>query len=453
MLPHSPTSADPRPRHPLLGRRRRRAALALALSIALWSVPASAQVTTVPTAVAGFVGEAMQGPVDQPTVVESFAEFATLFGAGTTGLARPHLAPSVEAFFLNGGARAWIVRTTDGSDAALIGSAGGPGPATGLRALRAIDEITLVAVPGATSPAVHVAMLADCELLADRLCLLDPASRDDVSAVLAERAGIASPQGFGALYFPWFEAFFAGATVDLPPSGVVAGVMSRNDAQYGVWNPPAGPTGGVVLGVTGLTYDLSSAEQSLLNPEGVNAIRDVSGSGILLFGARTLATNLDFRFVSTRRLAAVVSESIEEGTSYARSQPNDASLWAQIEADATSYLTSLFAAGAFAGSTVADAFFVRCDSTTMTALDLAEGRTVLLVGIAPVQPGQFVVLRIEHVRGAPVPVPGLALPGLVILAALCAGLGTRRGGHRRGARAERARRVPLVSPFRVDRLR
>jgi len=395
------------------------------LLLALWGASAAAQITSVPTAVAGFVGEAQQGPFDQPVVVASFAEFTTVFGGGTAGLALPHLAPSVEAFFQNGGTRAWIVRAVDGSDSALIGSAGGPGPPTGLRALRGIDEITLVAVPGATSPAVHVAMLADCESLADRMCLLDPASRDDVSAVLAERAGVVAPEGFGALYFPWFEAFFGGATIDLPPSGVVAGVMSRNDDLYGVWNAPAGPTGGAVLGVTGLTYTVSSADQSLLNPESVNAIRDFGASGILLFGARTLATDPTYRFVSTRRFATNVAESIREGTGYAPSQPNDATLWAQLEVDATAYLTSLYSAGAFPGTTAADAFFVRCDGTTMTALDIAEGRTVLLVGIAPEVPTEFIVLRIEYERSTPAPVPGIAAPGLFVLVLLCGGLATR----------------------------
>jgi phage tail sheath protein FI len=213
--------------------------------------------------------------------------------------------------------------------------------------------------------------------------------------------------------------------MDLPPSGVVAGVMSRNDDLYGVWNAPAGPTGGAVLGVTGLTYTVSSADQSLLNPESVNAIRDFGASGILLFGARTLATNPTYRFVSTRRFATNVAESIREGTGYAPSQPNDATLWAQLEADATAYLTSLYSAGAFPGTTAADAFFVRCDGTTMTALDIAEGRTVLLVGIAPEVPTEFIVLRIEYERSTPAPVPGIAAPGLFVLVLLCGGLATR----------------------------
>ncbi len=203
------------PMRPLVSRSRRKGrgtakGLLVALLLGLWGPSAGAQITSVPTAIAGFVGEAEQGPFDQPVAVESYAEFTTIFGAGTAGLALPHLAPSVQLFFQNGGTRAWIVRAVDGSETALIGSAGGPGPPTGLQALGGIDEITLVAVPGATSQAVHVAMLVQCESRADRLCLLDPASRDDASAVLAERAGVAAPAGFGALYFPWFEAFFGG---------------------------------------------------------------------------------------------------------------------------------------------------------------------------------------------------------------------------------------------------
>jgi phage tail sheath protein FI len=383
--------------------------------------PARAQIVGIETAVAGFVGEAVQGPVAQPTLVESYSAFVTTFGNGIAGLTLPHLAPAAQAFFQNGGQKLYVVRAASGSDADLIGApAIGATAATGLHALSEIDEVTLVAIPGGTTNAVRIAMLAECELLADRVCLIDPESRDDVSAVLAERAGLAGLDGFGAMYFPWLETTFGGASVEVPPSAIVAGVIARNDAASGVWDSPAGPGSGQVLGATGLTYAVSSADQELLNPQSVNAIRDFGASGILLFGARTLATNPEFRFLAVRRLAHYIQESLEEGTAYALTQPNDAALWAQVEADATSFLQSLWLAGAFAGATPSEAYFARCDATTMSALDLAERRTILLLGIAPLLPAEFVVLRVVQQRAAAAAVPLLSIPALVGLAMLLA---------------------------------
>lgn len=404
--------------------------IAVAVSVGLTPSPARAQIVGVQTAVAGFVGEATQGPVGQATLVESYSAFITIFGNGTAGLTLPHLAPGAQAFFQNGGQRLFVVRSASGSDADLIGAPASAGnPATGLHALSEVDEITLVAIPGGTTNAVRTAMLAECELLADRICLIDPESRDDVSAVLAERAQLAALDGFGAMYFPWFEMTFGGTSVEVPPSAVVAGVIARNDANRGVWSSPAGPSGGQALGATGLTYAVSTADQNLLNPQSVNAIRNFGAQGILLFGARTLATNDEYRFLAVRRLAHYIQESLDEGTEYALTQPNDPALWAQVEADASSFLQSLWVAGAFAGATQSQAYFASCDATTMSSLDLAEGRTILLVGLAPLAPAEFLVLRVVQQRVPATPVPFLSLPALLGLALLLVGCGVR--GHTR----------------------
>ncbi len=288
---------------------------------------AHAQIVLLDGAIAGFVGQTQQGHLDQPTPITSWSEFLTFFGGDTSGLANPYLAPSVQAFFDNGGERVWIVRTAAGDDAALIGGAAAGGqPARGLGALAGIDEVGVVAIPGATSRAIHVALLAHCESLADRVCLLDPASRDDVAAVQAERSGLASPAGHGTLWFPWVEAAPAGTPLELPPSGFVAGVIARTDAAAGPWESPAGPTRGPLLGATGLTYDVSTAEQDLLNPQGIDLLRSFPTTGPIVYGARTLSSDPEWRYLAVRRLATHVRESIEEGTRYALSEPNDALL-------------------------------------------------------------------------------------------------------------------------------
>jgi phage tail sheath protein FI len=395
--------------------------------------PGAAQIVQIETAVAGFVGQSEQGPLDQPTLVTSYDAFLSVFGGGTAGLTNPFLAPSVQAFFDNGGSRLFIVRTAGADDASLIGSpAIGGTPAAGLRALAGIDEIGIVAIPGATSQAVHGAMIAECEALRDRICLLDPGSRDDVGAVLVERAGLWAPEGFAALYFPWVLAAPSGPSVELPPSGFVAGVYARNDSTRGVWRSPAG-TEAVLFGATGLSHDVSTAEQELLNPEGVNALRDLPSSPPLVFGARTLSSDPEWRFLAVRRLASFIAESVEEGTAYARFQANESGLWAQLEADVEDFLESLFVQGALQGSSPEEAYFVRCDATTVTALDLAEGRTVIEIGIAPTRPAEFVVLRVVQQR-APAPavpmLPAWGIGGLLAGALLI------------GKRALRPRSIP-----------
>lgn len=351
---------------------------------------------------AGFVGQSEQGPLDQPTLVTRYDTFLSVFGGGTAGLTNPFLAPSVQAFFENGGARLFIVRTAGGDDASLIGSpAVGGMAATGLHALAGVDEVGIVAIPGATSEAVHGAMIAECEALRDRICLIDPASRDDVGAVLVERAGLGASEGFATLYFPWVLASPSGTSVELPPSGFVAGVYARNDSTRGVWRSPAG-TEAVLVGATGLSHDVSATEQELLNPEGVNALRDLPSSPPLVFGARTLSSDPEWRFLAVRRLASFVEESVEEGTAYARFQSNESGLWAQLESEVEVFLQSLFVQGALQGTSPEEAYFVRCDATTMTALDLTEGRTVIEIGIAPTRPAEFVVLRVVQQR-APAP--------------------------------------------------
>lgn len=345
---------------------------------------------------AGFVGQSEFGPLDQPVLVESYAQFTAAFGASTAGLANPYLAPSAAAFFANGGQHLWVVRVAGAGDASLIGIDGGPGARTGLQALRDVDAIAAVAIPGATSQAVQSALIAHCEGMGWRMAVLDPASANDPNAIIAQRAGLASADGYAALYFPWVVAAPAGVSLQLPPSGFVAGIFARSGPPVS----PAGTTNGVVATATGTSYAVSTTLQDQLNPLGIDVIRYFAAYGVLVYGARTLASNTDWQYVAVRRMGFAIAKSIQEGTAWALPEPNDETLWAQLRSDVGDFLYSIWIAGWFQGSTPSQAFFVRCDATTMTADDLAAGRTVVLVGFAPTRAGEFVLLRIVQDRSA-----------------------------------------------------
>lgn len=345
---------------------------------------------------AGFVGQAQQGPLDQPVELTSYVQFTTTFGSSTAGLANPYLAPSAAAFFANGGQRLWVVRTAGADDAALIGTDGGPGARTGLQALRDVGGIGAVAIPGATSPAVQTAMIMLCEAAGDRIAVLDPVSPSDPNAVITQRGALATTDGFAALYFPHVIAAPAGVSQTLPPSGFVAGIYARNDPP----DSPAGSGNGTVATATGVSYTVTTTLQNTLNPLGIDAIREFAGQGILVFGARTLASDPEWQYVAVRRAAIALERSIHQGTAWAVFEPNDETLWAQLRADVGDFMFARYQAGWFQGLSADDAYFVRCDLSTMTQTDLEEGRTVILVGFAPLAPAEFTLLRIVHERAS-----------------------------------------------------
>ena len=343
------------------------------------------------TGTAGFVGQSQYGPLDQPTLVTSYEEFVDLFGASTAGLANPYLAPSTAGFFANGGERLFVVRVAGADPLDLIGIDGGaPGSRTGLQSLLDVDEIAVVAIPGATSLAVQSALIAHAQTTHDRLAVLDPATADDLQAIQDQRAALADAEGHATLYFPWVQAAPAGESLLLPPSGLVAGIFARTET-------PDSPVGSIVS-ATGVSYPVSDAEQDIINPLGINAIRLFAGDDVRVWGARTLTDNPEWRYIAVRRTALCIEESIQEGTSWAVFEPNGEPLWAQLRADANAFLYARWADGWFQGATPDYAYFVRCDLSTMTPADLAAGRTVIIVGLALERPAEFVTLRIVHER-------------------------------------------------------
>jgi phage tail sheath protein FI len=206
---------------------------------------------------------------------------------------------------------------------------------------------------------------------------------------------------YGAVYFPWLKVVdptgVSPEPIPMPPSGFVTGQYARTDARRGVWKAPAG-TEANVLGAVGLMKNLSDAEQDVLNPIGVNALRFFPASGLVIWGARTLATQSDpeYRYIPIRRLAIFLERSIYNGIQWAVFEPNDEDLWGSLRLNIGAFMMTQFRAGAFQGSTPSQAFFVKCDRDTNPQDQVNAGIVTVLVGFAPLRPAEFVVLRISQ---------------------------------------------------------
>nr|WP_232541499.1 phage tail sheath C-terminal domain-containing protein [Nocardia bovistercoris] len=217
------------------------------------------------------------------------------------------------------------------------------------------------------------------------------------------RAELAA-NSFGALYFPWVKGIdLTGRSQDpvlLPPSGYIAGLYARVDAARGVWKAPAG-TDTTLHGVLGLGYELTDVEHGDLNTKGVCALRRFPTSGVVAFGARTVAGPSDaiWRYVPVRRTVIMLRVSIYYGIQWAVFEPNDEPLWSQLRLSIGSFMSTLFRQGAFQGSTTTEAFFVKCDADTTTQADIDRGVVNVEVGFAPVKPAEFVVVKISQKAG------------------------------------------------------
>ena len=353
------------------------------------------------TGVAAFVGPFGDGPDNDPIRVRRFHDVERHFGglaeAGETAFA-------LHQFFANGGAVAYVVRTRKGA----IALTGSPAGRTGMHALLDLDPyaFNVLCIPEvahldkAGRKRVYEAAALLCEQQrAFFICDL-PATAATVSDAIAWMEGDENPRTpNGAVYFPRLhvqDPGRGGRWREVSASGTVAGIFARTDEERGVWKAPAGNEA-ALIGATP-AVPLTDAHNRALNPRGVNAIRTLPSSGVVVWGARTLrgddAQNDEFKYVSTRRLALHLEQSIHRGLSWAVFEPNGEPLWALIRQHVTDFLLSLYRKGAFQGATPDKAFFVRCDRSTMTESDIAAGQILVDVGFAPLKPAEFVVLRI-----------------------------------------------------------
>ncbi len=347
-------------------------------------------ITPAATSVAAFVGATVSGPSDTPVQVRSFADYRQQFG----GLdpARP-VGYAARLFFDNGGERAWIVRT---DPAALPGDAANQ---TGIYALDAADALNILCIPEVSDPTVLHAAEQYCGRRRAFLLVDPPSSADTPAAVQAWLAGPTGPPRTRncAAYFPWLNVADGRGC---GPSGAVAGVYARTDAARGVWKAPAG-TEADLRGVASLSHALTATDTAALNPLGINALRELPGRGAVVWGARTLSSDPEWKYVPVRRLALMIEESIDEGAEWAVSEPNAEPTWSHVRAHVDAFMRDLWREGALRGSKPADAYFVRCDATTTTSADVAAGRLNILVGFAPLKPAEFIVLSITQKTATP----------------------------------------------------
>jgi uncharacterized protein len=365
------------------------------------------------TSVVGFVGPTpnLKVRLHEPYACDNWDQFFNNYCAGQTETS--DLAQAVESFFRNGGSRCYVVNS--GTDGIL----GGGGRPRGIDVLKAIDEVAIVAAPGASDTASQAALIEHCESMKDRVCILDvPYDVEDLNALTKVAEGkLAPPTGdkpdkkpnkaelgpprssYAAAYFPWvWTPNVLNSKVErlTPPSGAMAGIYARTDTSRGVHKAPANE---VLRGVLRLERRLTHQEQELLNPAGINCLRYFTGKGNLAYGARTLSPDPQWRYINVRRVFAMAEESISKGTQWVVFEPNDRTLWQSIKRDIEAFLTRLWRDGALTGVTPQQAFFVRCDEGLNTPEVIDAGMVIIQVGLAVVKPAEFVIFRIGQYAG------------------------------------------------------
>lgn len=276
---------------------------------------------------------------------------------------------------------------------------------TGLAALGEIDDIAIVAAPDSgTYPteeecrSAALALVDHAENLRYRIAVVDGPVSSSLNAIRAFRGQFDSK--YAALYHPWIqildplERAAMGAPpkrITLPPSGFVTGIYARTDVERGVFKAPANE---VVRGLTKFEMNINKGRNDVLNPEGINALRFFPGRGSRVWGARTMTSDPEWKYVNVRRLFIYLEHSIDKATQWAVFEPNNQRLWSNIEQTIEEFLLVQWLNGALLGAKPEEAYFVRCDRTTMTQNDLDNGRLICLIGVAPTKPAEFVIFRI-----------------------------------------------------------
>ena len=278
-----------------------------------------------------------------------------------------------------------------------------PDDRTGLYTFKNVDEINIAAIPGITSKVLQSKLIIHCDtIMKDRFAVLDSEYGADLDRIRYQRN--LYDTSFAALYYPWVYASdpLTGGYINVPPSGCVAGIYARTDVTRGVHKAPANEKINGVFQLEKLNGKfriVNKGSQDILNPLGINCIRQFPGRGIRVWGARTITSNSLWKYVNVRRLFLFMEESIEKGTQWVVFEPNDEKLWARVKQTITQFLTRVWKDGALMGNTPEEAFFVKCDRTTMTQDDIDNGRLIVLIGVAPVKPAEFVIFRIAQWQG------------------------------------------------------
>jgi len=273
---------------------------------------------------------------------------------------------------------------------------------TGLHCLENKEDISIVACPGRTGALLQGSLIEHCESMRYRFAVLDGPSPPNDSLDDAQTQRQQFDTKYAGLYHPWLvipEPFPTNtakiADYPIPPSGHMVGIYARTDIERGVHKAPANE---VVRGITGLQRMLNKGEHDILNPYpiNINVIRDFRNNsrGIRVYGGRVITSDPDWKYVNVRRLLIFIEASINRGLQWVVFEPNAEPLWARVRRSITNFLTLVWRNGALEGTKVEEAFFVKCDRTTMTQTDIDSGRLICVIGVAPVKPAEFVIIRI-----------------------------------------------------------
>ena len=350
-----------------------------------------------------------------PTIVEDYdnlqaGDITAALGASTLiappdlGAAQPALPANIKFTALSPGSYGYPL-----VDQNYIGDETKPlDSRTGLAALATLDEVSLLCVPNEVTDATGTItgeIRIQCELLKDRFAILQvPGTMSNISRIHPPFAS-----SYTAIYYPWIRVVdpVTQATMLVPPGGHIAGIYAATDEARGVHKAPANvEVAGILINdlpgnIKPLEYTISKGDQEILNPIGINVIRDfrASGLGCRVWGARTLSSDAQWKYVNVRRLFIFVEQSVIRGTQWVVFEPNDEITWARVRRSLSDFLTSVWRSGALVGATPDEAFFVRCDNTTMTQDDIDNGRLICLVGMAPAKPAEFVIFRFSQTTG------------------------------------------------------
>jgi len=272
---------------------------------------------------------------------------------------------------------------------------------TGLKAFEDIEDISIVAAPGSTfgfetgynadARTIVNLLISHAVRMRYRIAVLDSGDAQTIAQVRAMRAKLDSK--YAALYYPWVRILdpITRQEIHLPPSGFVAGIYARNDTERFVYKAPANEVVNLALG---FELMLNKSQQDVLNPEGVNCFRFFEGRGFRLWGARTISSDPEWKYVNLRRYFAYLERSIDRGTQWAVFEPNGPALWGNVRRTIEDFLLNEWMNGALLGEKPEKAYFVKCDRSTMTQNDLDNGRLICLIGVAVVKPAEFVIFRI-----------------------------------------------------------
>ena len=372
-------------------------------------------ITGVRTSVTAFIGRALKGPVKYPQRIYSFEHYKRIFG----GLWKPsNMSYAIYQYFQNGGKEALILRVAQNEN----GTPDDDGEPfddmkidDALSAFNRADIFSLLCIPpfnpktNTTPTSIYDKALAYLENEKKRVILIiDPPrdwkrSHDPIGKMGVNSSEFLKLHNRNAVvYFPRLLAndpLENNNQREFVPCGAVAGIFARTDSVLGVWKSPAGIEA-TLRGVPDLTVRLSDKENGELNARGINCLRVLPRTGVVVWGARTMhrlgGPVYQWKYIGVRRLALFIEESLYRGTQWIVFEPNDERLWSQIRLNLGQFMNDMYKSGAFQGKTPKDAYFVKCDNETTTQTDICNGIINIVVGFAPLKPAEFVVVRIQQ---------------------------------------------------------